>query len=180
MANKKQIKASELKGLNIFQDPKHGTILYDWISSKGYQLTSSDVKWFELSRAFLPIAVVIAYASNSLFSINMSKSIIIALIAYIVMRMIYRFRFLNKLPYVEGYSRPNNGNIFTNAANNYSKTRLIILLVLAIALVIVSALYLLLNKPQGDDKITFYILIIASLVLLLFSIITLLKKNNNH
>ena len=176
MAKRKKIKASELKGMNIYQDPKHGTVLYDWLTKKGYQLTSEDVRWQQLSQAFLPVSVVIVYACYALFKLEMIPAIIVALIAYIVMRMIYRFKFLNSLPFVENYKRPDNGNIFKNTANNYSKTRLILLVVLAVALVAVTIVYIVVEKPEGGSKIGMYLLAVASVAMLIYSAIALIIK----
>ena len=177
MPRKKQIKANELKGINIYQDPKHGTILYDWITKKGYQLTSSDTKWYIFSEAFLPISIVIVYVSYSLFNVLFINSIIFGLIAYLVMRLIYRVKFLNTLPAIDNYKIPNNGNIFTNAASNYSKTRLLILLILSVALLGVTIAYLVTNKAQSNDVVGIVLLLIAASVLFIFSLVTYIIKN---
>ena len=173
---KRQIKATELKGMNIYQDPKHGTIYYDWLTKKGYQLTSSDVRWYNLSQAFLPVMVVVMYACNVLFKLTLSASIIIGLIAYIVMRMAYRFKFLNSLPCIENYKRPGESNIFKNTAHNYSKSRLILLVVLSLALIGVTIAYIILEKPEGIAKIGMYVLTVAASVMFLFSAIALIIK----
>lgn len=176
MAKKKQIKASELKGMNIYQDSKHGTVYYDWLSKKGFQLTTSDVRWYNLSQAFLPITVVIMYACNVLFKLTISASIIIGLIAYVVMRMVYRFKFLNSLPCIENYKTPGEGNVFTNTAKNYSKARLILLTILSIALIGVTIAYIILEKPEGIAKIGMYVLTVAAGAMLVFSGISLIIK----
>ena len=113
---KKIRKASDLGGFNIYQDPKKGTVLYDWLTKKGYQLTSSDVGKYSLSQAFLPVAVVLIYILVVFVKMKWTPAIIIAVIAYIAMRIIYRIRFLNKLPFIENYKRPDDGNIFLNAS----------------------------------------------------------------
>ena len=173
-------KATELKGMNIYQDPKHGTILYDWLTKKGYQLTTSDVKWYGLSQGFLPIAAILAYICYVTVKVNLVSSIIIGLIAYLVMRMLYRFRFLNNLPCVENYARPNKGNIFLNASKNYSKSRLILLVLLALALIGVTVAYLLTSNPQGPEKIGIYILLAAAIAMFGFATISLIIKKNNE
>lgn len=177
MPKKKQKSASELKGINIYQDPKHGTVLYDWVTRKGYQLTSSDTKWYLFSEAFLPISIVIVYASYSLFTIPFINSIIFGLIAYLVMKLIYRVKFLNNLPSIDNYKKPNNSNIFTNAANNYSKSRLLILLILSIALLGVTIAYLLTSKAQGNSIVGIVFLLIAASILFIFSLVTFIIKN---
>lgn len=180
MGNKKQRKASELKGFNIYQDPKKGTILYDWLTRKGYQLTSSDVGKYMLSQAFLPVSVVLVYGFYSLFHMIMFKAVIAGCISYVVMRMLYRILFLNKLPVIENYERPDNGNIFQNAAKKYSKQRLIILIILALALIVITCIYLFTNKQiPSYEKIGMYILVIAAIALFLFGLISLSFKKND-
>ena len=182
MANRKQIKASDLTGFNIYQDPKHGTILYDWLTKKGYQLTTSDVRWYNLSTAFLPVAVVVVYACMSLFKIDTFPSAIIGIIAYLVMKLLYRMQFLNKLPFVENYKRPNYSGIVKNAADKYSKLRLKILLFLAVALAGVSIAYLLISYKQLDNAMKFgmIVLALAAFVLLIFAIAALITKNKEN
>ena len=84
MANRNQRKASELRGLSIYQDPKKGTIYYDWLTKKGYQLTSSDVGTYSLSQAFLPVAIVLAYGLYRFFSMDIKNAIIGGIIGLIV------------------------------------------------------------------------------------------------
>ena len=178
---KKIRKVSELKGLNIYQDPKKGTVLYDFITKKGFQLTTSDIGGYSLSQAFFPVAIVLVYILYQFVKLDMVKSIIISVIAYIAMRLIYRFKFLNKLPYVENYQLPDNGNIFINAANKYPRIRLILLAILAVALVGVTIAYLLTVELGNIERIGIIVLIIGSFALLLFSLITLsIQKQKNN
>lgn len=178
---KKIRKVSELKGLNIYQDPKKGTVLYDFITKKGFQLTTSDIGGYSLSQAFFPVAIVLVYILYQFVKLDMVKSVIISVIAYIAMRLIYRFKFLNKLPYVENYQLPDNGNIFINAANKYPRIRLILLAILAVALVGVTIAYLLTVELGNIERIGIIVLIIGSFALLLFSLITLsIQKQKNN
>lgn len=177
MANKRQIKANELKGINIYQDPKYGTVYYDWLTRKGYRINNIDTKWYNFSSFFLPVAIVTAYGCYAILKFYLLPSIIIAALAYVIMKMIYRFKFINTLPVIENYKRPDNGNIFKNAASTYNKTRLVILLILAVALVAVTLVYLFVEKPVGNERLGIYALVVASVGMLLFSIITLLVQN---
>lgn len=173
-------KITDLKGLNIYHDPKKGTILYDYLTKKGYQLTTSDIGKYSLSQGFLPVAVVIAYALYNFAKLDMGRSIILALIAYVVMRAIYRFAFLNKLPFIPNYKRPDDGKFFLNAAKNYSKIRLIAIAILAVILIGVTITFLLISELQQLEKIGIILLIVASIAVLGFALITLsIKKNND-
>ena len=180
MANRNQRKASELRGLSIYQDPKKGTIYYDWLTRKGYQLTSSDVGTYSLSQSFLPVAIVLAYGLYRFFSMDIKNAIIGGIIGYLVMKLIYRFAFLNKLPFIENYQRPDKGNIFKNAANTYSKIRLILLSVFAVALVGVTIAFVLTTELGTIEKIGMYILIVAAVAVSAFGIIALIIKRNGN
>lgn len=177
---KKIRKASDLGGLNIYQDPKKGTVLYDWLTKKGYQLTTSDVGKYSLSQAFLPVAIVLIYVLVTMFKLEWIPSIIIAVIAYIVMKIVYRITFLNKLPFVENYSRPDDGNIFINASKKYTKIRLILLIILALALIGVTIAYLLTSKLVGLEKYGIIALIVAAVAMLGFAVIALIIKNKDN
>lgn len=177
---KKIRKASDLGGFNIYQDPKKGTVMYDWLTKKGYQLTTSDVGKYSLSQAFLPVAVVLIYVLVVFAKLGWKTSILIAIAAYIVMKVIYRITFLNKLPYVENYQRPDNGNIFLNASKKYSKARLILLIILAVALIGVTIAYLLTSELAGLEKYGIIALIVAAVAMLGFATISLVLKKNNH
>lgn len=180
MAKKKR-KASELGGFNIYQDPKKGTVLYDWLTKKGYQLTSSDVGKYSLSQAFLPVAVVLIYVLVVFAKMAWTPSIIIAIVAYIAMRIAYRICFLNKLPYIENYKRPDDGNIFINASKKYNKVRLILLIVLALALIGVTVAYLLTTSLNQLEKVGIIALIIAAVAMLIFASVSLsIQKKNNR
>lgn len=177
---KKQRKATELKGINIYQDPKHGTILYDWLTKRGYQLTSSDVKWYSISQSFVLLGIITAYICYVMFSFNLVPSIIAGAIVYVVVRMVYQIKFLNKLPYIENYSRPDKGNIFTNAAKTYSRQRLMVLIALSVALIAVTIAYLVGVNPQGTERIGIYVLLAGSIILFGFAVISLICKKDDR
>ena len=58
---KKLQRTKDLKGLFIYHDEHHGTVYYDIISRNGYILTNQDLKYYTLSIAFLPLAVILFY-----------------------------------------------------------------------------------------------------------------------
>ena len=89
-------------------------------------------------------------------------------------------KFLNKLPYIENYTRPDKGNVFTNAAKTYSKQRLMVLITLAVALIGVTIAYLIGVNPQGSERIGIYVLLVGAVILLGFATISLIYKKDNH
>lgn len=176
MANKKGRKASDLKGLNIYQDPKKGTIWYDYLTKKGFQLTSAEVGKYSLSQAFLPVSIILIYFLYKFVNLDIYKSVIISIIAYVVMRMLYRVLFLNKLPVIENYDRPDKGNLIINAAKNYSSIRIKLLIILSVILIGVTIAYIVIYKPIGIEKVGMILLALAAIVMLIFSIVVLSNK----
>ena len=174
MANK-QIKASELKGLNIYQDPKKGTLIYDIFTGNAYHLTTQDIKGFTLSKAILPIAVLVFYLLDSL-KIKTSISIIVAVVAYIAGQLVYRFNFLYKLPCEEKYQRPDNGNIIERFSGQYSKGILLALLVLCALLVITIIFYIISEHLSGAYMIVFILMAIVAALMASVALLALLKK----
>ena len=100
MANKKRI--ADIGGINIYHDPKKGTVMYDWLTKRGYQLTNQDMSKYSLSVSFFPMAIIIGYVSYAMIGVELIPSLVIALISYIAMKLIFRFTTLNKLPYMLG------------------------------------------------------------------------------
>lgn len=169
-------KASELKGLFIYHDKHHGTVFYDILTRNGYILTSKDVKTYNLSIAFLPIAVIIFYFAIQ-FKLSTVVSVLIALGAYIIAELVYRFAFLYKLPCVEHYQVTKDNSILNNLTKTYSKQRLIVLAIFLLALVILMALYIL---TSGFSKIINILLWIVVAFCFIFLILVLIAIKNKR
>ena len=178
MAKKRNI--NDIGGINIYHDPKKGTIMYDWLTKKGYQLTSQDIGKYSLSVSFFPVAIILAYVCYVMIGLDLVPTVVISIAAYIIMKLAFRFTVLNKLPYIENYQRPDSGNIFVNAASKYSNARLILLLILSTALVGLSLAYLLTGEMGRVEKTGVILLTGAAIAMLLFSIITFVIKKKNE
>ena len=179
MAKRNNKKASELKGIGIYQDPKKGTILYNFITKKGYQLTSGDVPNYSLSKSFLPIAIIVFYILNVMLRVDSLKSLIAGISFYIIMRIVYHIKFLSKLPCIENYQRPEGSGLFQRAANDYSYMRLNLLAVMSLLIVILTIIYI---KTTELDTIKYYcflLLTLGAVVMMAFSIISMIVKSKN-
>lgn len=172
---KQQQRAADLRGLFIYQDKKHGTVYYDIFSGNGYILTSSDVKTYMLSMAFLPIAVIVFYFASQ-FGVNLILSIVIGIALYAIMQIIYRTKFLYQLPCVENYGKEKKENIVTNLAKNYSKPRIIALVVLSFLLLVFTIIYLVTNKYTGVALVGLLIVIVITFLLFAVCLAGLLYK----
>lgn len=180
MQKRKQVKASELKGIGIYQDPKKGTIIYDWLTKKGYQITTSDVGTYTVSKAFFPIGIITFYLFHNMIGVKTLTSLIIAVAIYIALKIIYRIKFLNNLPAIENYKRPGGSNIFDNAAAQYTKKSMIVVIVMSIALIILSIIYIKTTQLDTIELIGFILLTLAAILLFIYFVIALIKKNRGN
>ena len=95
MSNK-VTKASELKGLTIYQDPKRGTVFYDIFTKRAFNITSSDIKGYMMYSALLPLSLFVAFLCMSAFSLNMVTTLLIMFGIYIIGAILFRIFFLYK------------------------------------------------------------------------------------
>ena len=179
MAKNRNNLTNEIKGLNIIHDPKHGTIFYDFVSKKGYQLVQRDVPAYSMSALFLPIAVLIFYLLSSLFKVPTLYAIGIGIISYIFMKVLWRIRFLRNLPYIDNYNKPENFSYIENITNQYSKGQITILIICSILLALLSFLYIKINDLETLDIIGYSILSIVSLAVGIFFIYIAIKKKES-
>ena len=111
MANSRIIKAKDLTGLSIYQDPKRGTIFYDIFTKKGYILTSGDVKTYTIYTSMLPLCFIVAFAAMSLFKLDYIAALVIFLVLYAGVMVLFRIKFFYTLPEAEGFKPIKRENI---------------------------------------------------------------------
>lgn len=180
MPNRRIIKAKDLGGINIFQDPKRGTIFYDFITKKGYILTSSDVKTYTIFSAMLPLCIIVAFAAASLFSFNYAIAILIFLALYIAVEITFRLMFFYKLPVAENWHSLKKENIIVSMARNFNNVRLIILIIMLVLLTALMPLYANMEKLQGINLYACYLISLitfAGTVISIMALITRIKNN---
>lgn len=180
MANRRIIKASDLSGFSIFQDPKRGTIFYDIISRKGYILTSSDVRTYTLYTAMLPLSIVIAVLAMSMFNLTYVTTFFIFLGLYLIAFLAYRFAFFYKLPEATNWKKVKKESVFLYLARGYSSTRLIILICLLAALAVLMPVYALMEHYEGVNLYSSYIMGGGAAIAAIAVIISLILKLKNN
>lgn len=168
-------KAKELNGLFIYQDKYHGTVYYDIFTKNGYILSNDDIRYYTLSVAFIPLTVALFYFTTQ-FKIDTYISLLISLGFYIIVQLIFRFAFLYKLPCVENYNKERNENIFDNLISNYSKQRLLLIIIFLAALTVVTLIYILINNFKGIALIALWSLFAITVLFLLLILKAFIKN----
>ncbi len=180
MPKRRIIKASDLSGIFIYQDPKKGTIYYDILSRKGYILTSSDVSTYTIYTAMLPLCLVLALMCVQLFHVNYLAAGIIFLALYLIAAMWFRFTFFYKLPVAQRFKPVKKENVFLYMARGYSKQRLLILIFLLLALSILMPFYARQEHFEGINLYAAYLLAAATFVGFIITTVSLIIKNKNN
>ena len=180
MPQRKIIKASDLSGMYIYQDPKRGTIFYDIITRKGYILTSSDVKTYTIFTAMLPLCLVLALGMLSLFPNNYVIPVICFLVMFITYQVLFRILFFYKLPVAENWHTLKRENIFISMARNFSKPRLLLLIGMLTVLSILMPIYTKMQNLSGINLYASYIVEALTVIVDFISIIALSVKIRNN
>ncbi len=180
MPQRKIIKASDLSGMYIYQDPKRGTIFYDIITRKGYILTSSDVKTYTIFTAMLPLCLVLALGMLSLFPNNYVIPVICFLVMFITYQVLFRILFFYKLPVAENWHPLKRENIFISMARNFSKPRLLLLIGMLTVLSILMPIYTKMQNLSGINLYASYIVEALTVIVDFISIIALSVKIRNN
>ena len=180
MPQRKIIKASDLSGLFIYQDPKRGTIFYDVVTKKGYILTSSDVKIYTIYSAMLPMCIIVSAGILSMFSMNYASALIVFIAMFILYESLFRAFFFYKLPVAENWHPIKKESLHVTMARGFSKQRLIILIVLLLLLSVMMPLYAIVENMQGINLYCSYIVGFLTLTGAIISIMALVTKIKNN
>lgn len=177
MSKRKEIKASDLRGINVYQDSKKGTVIYDWLTGNGYQITTSETNTYIISQSYLPIALLLGYGFYYFLNNNLILSVIIGVIAYIGMQLIYRFTFLYKLPVIKKYQRPGGKNLIKNLSIQYSSSQLKVLSVLCICIVITGIISIFTQDLQSSGIILMIIMCLVATIMTIVFLTCIFIKN---
>lgn len=180
MPQRKMIKASDLSGISIFQDPKRGTVFYDYLTKKAYNITTSDVRGYMVYSGMIPLCLAAAFAMMSVFSFNYVTTFLIFILLYGFTEIIFRTMYLPKLPYIEKWKPYKKDNIVVSMAKKYPKTNLIILTFLFLALTILMPMYAKLINMDQFNTIASYIVSAITGVGVIVCILALYTKNKNN
>lgn len=176
MPQRRIVKASDLSGLFIYQDPKRGTVYYDILSRKGFILTSSDVKTYTLYTAMLPLCMIAALLCTSFFHITYVSALLIFIALYLLAAIAFRIFFFYKLPEAENWKPRKRDNIIVSMATNFSKARLIILIFLLLALTVLMPAYAVIEKLDGFNLYASYILAFLTAIGSIIAFLALIRK----
>ena len=157
------MKASDLSGLFIYQDPKRGTVYYDIFTKRAFVLTSRDVKSYALYQSMIPLCVVLSLGSMRLFSLGWTDALIIFVALMILAQVLFRLLFFYKLPEIKNWKPLKRENIISYMVNNFSTKRLIVLIILLLLLTVLMPLYVAQEKMSGMDAGVMYLLAAAAL-----------------
>ena len=180
MPQKKMVKASDLSGISIFQDPKRGTVFYDYLTKRAYNITTSDVRGYVVYSSMLPLCLAAAFAMMSLFSLDYLSTLLIFLVTYLFVEILFRVLFLSKLPYIENWKPIKRDNLVVSMARKYPKLNLIILILLFIALTILMPLYAKVINMDDFNKYASYIISVCTACGAVISVMALYTKSKNN
>lgn len=171
--------AKELKGLFIDQDPKKGCVYYDVFTKKGYILSNSDVKTYNLYSVAFPLAIVAGYLVF-LLKFPLWSAIVAAVAIYIISKIMFRYKFLYTLPEIPNYVRKNKDNIIVLFSKKYSTPRLVVLTFLLLAISIVTVINANISNYEGVILYLNYVLsLIVGVCAILSFTATILSIRNN-
>ena len=179
MANSRIIKAKDLTGLSIYQDPKRGTIFYDIFTKKGYILTSGDVKTYTIYTSMLPLCFIVAFAAMSLFKLDYIAVLVIFLVLYAGVMVLFRIKFFYTLPEAEGFKPIKRENIFVSIARTFPRNRLIVLIAMLVALTILMPIYANMENVEGVNLYGSYTISAITLIGAIICTIALVLKIKN-
>ena len=180
MPERKIIKARDLTGLSIYQDPKRGTIFYDIFTRKGYILTSSDVKTYTIYQSMLPLCFIMAFAATSFFSLSYVTALVVFLVLFISVMILFRVKFFYTLPEAVDWKPVKRENIFVWMAMNFSRSRLIILAAMLAALTIMMPIYANIEKMSGMTLYGRYAAAAVTFSGMIICIVSLIVKTKNE
>lgn len=175
MANKK-LQAKDLIGLSIYHDPKYGTIFYDVLSKKAYQLINQDVKNYNIYTAMMPLCAVAAYVCNLWFKMPFIGCIIVFAVLWLISEIAARYMFFYKLPVLNNWKKFKKEGIIESMAKNYTGLRLIILTLLLITVAVVMVLNARYEHFEGANLYGSYIISAGALIFAVVAIIAFITK----
>ncbi|MBR4461352.1 MAG: hypothetical protein IKS51_02070 [Erysipelotrichaceae bacterium] len=176
---KNNIKPKDLVGLFIYQDPKKGTIWYDFITKRTFVITSSDVKTYMIYTSMFSVCILAAFACMSIFSLNYVDTLIVFVVLMLLSMILFRIFYFYKLTEIEGYKLPKRDDIVTAMANNYSKTRLTVLIFLLLALAILMPFYAISENMTKINRYGSFALSGIAVIGIIISILALIKQKND-
>lgn len=161
----------KISGLFIYKDPKKGTVYYDIFTKNGYNLTSSDFESYSKFTILKLMSLFSVFLFMELFKMDITSSILIAIVLFICIEIISRKTFLEKLPKIQNYQPIKKDKIHVSFAKSMGKSKLIITSILALVLSVLIAVY---AYTEGYQGINLVISLILSLIMFALAVIGVL------
>ena len=137
-------KANNLRGLSIYHD-KGMTVYSNPFMKNGYVISDSDVRQYSFYAGRLWVSVLLGLASFLMFDLHPLIAIGIGLAFYLVSTAFFVFSYLDKLPLLKNYKKPQRTGLIDEKAQTSSVGRLVGTALLSFAL----AVLILLNAKQS-------------------------------
>ncbi|MDO5331989.1 MAG: hypothetical protein Q4E99_04845 [Bacillota bacterium] len=172
---RKQLTANDINGMFIYHDPKKGCIFYDIFTKKGYILTNADAKTYSIYSLSVPIGIMAGYVLT-LFNLPFYICAIVGVCVYLLLKVIFRFKFIYSLPEIENYQRPIKESLVSSLSKKYSSTRLIILALLLVAISIATMVNAKISNYTGIDFYLNVVLAVGIFVVAIITFVAFVKK----
>ena len=182
MAKRRTIKADELKGIFIHQQPeKNRTVFYDIFTRKGYILTNEEAPSFIFYTSLIPMAIIAGFLCIEIFEASATTAVIVGVVLWLLAEILFRVLYFYKLPEAKNFTPTKKDNLFVGMAKTYNMTRLIMLFVMLAALSVVMFFY---GKMQGYTGLNLILTYVVCGVTACMAISTLIsifiRKKNNY
>ena len=138
--------AEEASGFSVYHTDKYKNVYYDIFTRKAHVITRSEVKRFNAFNTRYAIGLLAALLCYVFGHMNGFLSALIGFGTYLIAYIIFRVKMLNELTVIDHFEFPEKVPYTDKVAMEFSKGRIIILIVLAIVL---SALSILNVKAAG-------------------------------
>lgn len=169
-------KASDITGKHIYQS-NNRTIYSDYFMKDfGYVITDDEAEHYHsyslrLFESILAFALLL-FVTNS----NVLLSFGISILAYVVISLLFYFKFLKKLPKIENFKKEKKDNYIVANAKDMSKARLLVLSIILVVTTICVIYYPIYNNYDGAVKILLFCIGIATGIFTLMNIASLIYK----
>jgi hypothetical protein len=137
-------KAKNLRGISIYHD-KGMTVYSNLFMKNGYVISDSDVKHYSFYAGRLWVSVLLGLTAFLMFDLHPLLAAGIALAFYLLSSFFFVFSFLDKLPLLKNYKKPQRTSLIEEKAKTQSISRLIGTMLLSFAI----AVLIILNAKQS-------------------------------
>lgn len=165
-------------GFNMYNDDKGRTIYYDKFSKKAYLIEKKEESKFLFYSSRLPTGFAVGYIAYYLTD-TWSIAIFAGIAAYLVLLFFFRFMFLKDLIEIKNFVPGKKQPLIERLSDRFEVSRIIVIIILALALSIGSAVNAYVSKYQGLTLYMNYALAIGAFIFGCFYIAVLIHKKRN-